>query len=83
MDWGFGLAELVVNQACHLGGSVHLLLFKYHLIEEGREGVHQKLNFAHRVVRGGVWGGFESAHGIFEQPRVGEYLKFRGNLIFQ
>ena len=39
-----------MNQACHNGASAHFLLFKYHLIEEG---VHQKLNFAHRVVGGG------------------------------
>ena len=47
-----------MNQAYHVGGSAHLLLFKYHLIEEGREGVHQKLNFDHRwlVVGGGDLG---------------------------
>ena len=67
MDWGFGLAELVVNQACHIGGSAHLLLFKYHLIEEGREGVHKKAQFRSQGGRG-VWGGFDSAHVIFQQP---------------
>ena len=39
-----------MNQACHNGASAHFLLFKYHLIEEGGEGIHQKDNFAHRVV---------------------------------
>ena len=37
-----------MNQACHIGGSAHLLLFKYIVIEEGEDGVHQKLAFAHR-----------------------------------
>ena len=39
-----------MNQACHIGGSEYFLLFKYHLIEEGGDGVHQKHNFAHRAV---------------------------------
>ena len=34
-----------MNQACHIGGSAHLLLFKYHVIEEGELGnivLHQR-----------------------------------------
>ena len=37
-----------MNQACHIGGSAYFLLFKYHLIGEGGDGVHQKLNVDHR-----------------------------------
>ena len=43
------------------------MLFKYHAIKVGGEGVSQKLTFAHRG-EGGVWRGAKSAHAILEQP---------------
>ena len=60
------------------------MLFKYNAIKVGgRGGESQKLIFAQRGGRGGVWGGAKSAHPILEKPLSAgqnkDHLKIRND----